>query len=584
GDGHCDLDGDGIITDEEIALCGPPPGDGHCDLDGDGIITDEEIALCGPPPGDEHCDLDGDGIISAEEIALCGTPPPLSPCDVDGDGFLSDTELDLNGDGIVDETEKQECAPPIDAGHCDLDGDGIITDEELALCGTPPPLSPCDIDGDGFLSDTELDLNGDGIVDETEQEDCGPPPFDEFCDLDGDGFLSAEELDLCGPPLPTFEEWQGSASEADIDGSGFIDAVDYEAYLWIDGEGDDLDGSGDIDYDDFVLFLLSGDATTGEIVASPITIDLDPEPGDQERQLGGNARTGTEYTLQFNIGDTPAIRGWSVTLNYDPAQLTAVGGSFELTDYIEGGLPLVRGSPGEAGIGTTVLTGDASGSGAGTLGSVKLRVLEGFTGSTDIEMVRYGVRPVDGEQVFESVSVVITISDMQLGEAPPGDFDGDGLVDFPDFFLFADAFWTASEEFDLTGDGFVDFRDFFLFADYFGQRAPLFKLMALAQDVLGLPTQAQLQPNYPNPFNSSTMIAFAIPRPSDVQLRIYDILGQRVRSLDPGETVSGFHRVAWNGRDDQQRPVAAGVYVVRLVVESHDGRRTVDVRKMTLAE
>jgi hypothetical protein len=54
---------------------------------------------------------------------------------------------------------------------------------------------------------------------------------------------------------------------------------------------------------------------------------------------------------------------------------------------------------------------------------------------------------------------------------PPGDFNGDGRVDFADFFLFADHFGGTDPLFDLDGDGRVDFADFFLFADHFGGAA-----------------------------------------------------------------------------------------------------------------
>ena len=59
----------------------------------------------------------------------------------------------------------------------------------------------------------------------------------------------------------------------------------------------------------------------------------------------------------------------------------------------------------------------------------------------------------------------------------PGDFDGSGLVDFADFFLFADHFGRELGEqifdplFDLDESGAVDFADFFLLADHFGQQA-----------------------------------------------------------------------------------------------------------------
>jgi hypothetical protein len=52
----------------------------------------------------------------------------------------------------------------------------------------------------------------------------------------------------------------------------------------------------------------------------------------------------------------------------------------------------------------------------------------------------------------------------------PGDFNGDGGVDFDDFFLFAAAFGSREARFDLSRDGRVDFDDFFLFAAQFGKR------------------------------------------------------------------------------------------------------------------
>ncbi|MBT4502877.1 MAG: hypothetical protein HOC74_34405 [Gemmatimonadetes bacterium] len=51
----------------------------------------------------------------------------------------------------------------------------------------------------------------------------------------------------------------------------------------------------------------------------------------------------------------------------------------------------------------------------------------------------------------------------------PGDFDGSGLVDFADFFLFADQFGGTDPVYDIDGSGLVDFADFFLFADQFGR-------------------------------------------------------------------------------------------------------------------
>jgi hypothetical protein len=74
----------------------------------------------------------------------------------------------------------------------------------------------------------------------------------------------------------------------------------------------------------------------------------------------------------------------------------------------------------------------------------------------------------------------------------------------------------------------------------------------------------QLNQNYPNPFNPSTTISFRIPEESTVTLTVYNSLGQEVTTLLSGSLLSGSHRVVWNGRDNNGRPVASGTYIYRL--------------------
>ncbi len=82
----------------------------------------------------------------------------------------------------------------------------------------------------------------------------------------------------------------------------------------------------------------------------------------------------------------------------------------------------------------------------------------------------------------------------------------------------------------------------------------------------------------PNPFNPSTTIYFQVPEAGEVSLVVYSLAGQVVRKLIPGRTLkAGIHDVFWEGRDEQGRPVAAGVYFYRL----RAGDRAL-VRKMTL--
>jgi M6 family metalloprotease-like protein len=93
------------------------------------------------------------------------------------------------------------------------------------------------------------------------------------------------------------------------------------------------------------------------------------------------------------------------------------------------------------------------------------------------------------------------------------------------------------------------------------------------------PGAFELLPNYPNPFNPTTTIAFHLAQPQVVEIVLFDVLGQRVRRLFHGSAPTGRSDVTWDGRDDAGRSVASGVYVC--LVSTDDGTRI--SRPMTLA-
>jgi hypothetical protein len=82
---------------------------------------------------------------------------------------------------------------------------------------------------------------------------------------------------------------------------------------------------------------------------------------------------------------------------------------------------------------------------------------------------------------------------------------------------------------------------------------------------------------YPNPFNPRATIEFAIPHPGHVRLAVYDVKGQRVRTLVDGEIGAGIHLAVWDGRDFVQARVGSGIYFARLEF----GER-IEHRKMVL--
>jgi flagellar hook assembly protein FlgD len=73
--------------------------------------------------------------------------------------------------------------------------------------------------------------------------------------------------------------------------------------------------------------------------------------------------------------------------------------------------------------------------------------------------------------------------------------------------------------------------------------------------------------NHPNPFNPETTISFTIPTNSNVSIEIYNIRGQRVRTLLDGssELRAGHHDIVWNGRDDTGRSMSSGIYLYHIV-------------------
>ena len=96
---------------------------------------------------------------------------------------------------------------------------------------------------------------------------------------------------------------------------------------------------------------------------------------------------------------------------------------------------------------------------------------------------------------------------------------------------------------------------------------------AVASEV-ATPTAFALGVNYPNPFNPSTTIPLAVPAGAkNVDLTIYNVLGQPLRRVWTGPLSAGEHDLSWDGLDAQGRPVAAGVYMYRLQVDEQTRTR-----------
>lgn len=97
------------------------------------------------------------------------------------------------------------------------------------------------------------------------------------------------------------------------------------------------------------------------------------------------------------------------------------------------------------------------------------------------------------------------------------------------------------------------------------------------QNGSGIPTEFALNQNFPNPFNPSTEIAFSVPKQTAVKVVIYGLSGEVVATLVNQTMSAGNYRVTWNGRRDDGRSVASGVYFYHLQAEGFTA-----TKKMTL--
>ena len=91
------------------------------------------------------------------------------------------------------------------------------------------------------------------------------------------------------------------------------------------------------------------------------------------------------------------------------------------------------------------------------------------------------------------------------------------------------------------------------------------------------PYTFEVQQNYPNPFNPSTQIDFTIPKAGIVSVKIYNILGQLVKTLVDDQQNAGNHSVIWNGDNNFGQHVASGAYIYRVISGGN-----VAVKKMIL--
>ena len=102
-----------------------------------------------------------------------------------------------------------------------------------------------------------------------------------------------------------------------------------------------------------------------------------------------------------------------------------------------------------------------------------------------------------------------------------------------------------------------------------GRKAPNGKLIetvarTTSSEVKVIPGKFELHQSFPNPFNPTTEIRFDLPEVSIVNLTIFNLMGQKIRTLSDAELNPGYHTLVWDGTSDNGSQVATGMYFYSL--------------------
>jgi hypothetical protein len=162
------------------------------------------------------------------------------------------------------------------------------------------------------------------------------------------------------------------------------------------------------------------------------------------------------------------------------------------------------------------------------------------------------------------------------------DLNNDLAEMYVDYMLIHSWQWTAGS----SGNGSqlrLDANDFFgatvndeMYVDDFSfTRLDVFT--GIVNPVAEIPTEFALDQNYPNPFNPTTTIKYALEEDAQVTLKIYNMLGQEVRTLINGRQEAGFRQIMWDGLNNAGSRVTSGIYFYRLTASNYTA-----VKKMLL--
>ena len=210
-----------------------------------------------------------------------------------------------------------------------------------------------------------------------------------------------------------------------------------------------------------------------------------------------------EFYVDIQVNDVQNLFGVAFKFNFPADKLEALSaekGDFLGTDQVF--FPDINNSAGVVSVGVSKKSGQPAANGAGIVSRIKLKEKPSITSGI--------------------------IIDLSLTEVTANDPDGNAITLTPQNTSY------------VTPDP-----------------------TSVADRAEQLPGKYVLYPNYPNPFNPTTTINYALPELAHVKVQIFDVNGREVKRLVDQVCNAGVHSVVWNGNDEAQQKVSSGIYICR---------------------
>ena len=117
--------------------------------------------------------------------------------------------------------------------------------------------------------------------------------------------------------------------------------------------------------------------------------------------------------------------------------------------------------------------------------------------------------------------------------------------------------------FDAVSEGKINDRDL-SFCHFILDDVPLLETLVAIEHEPNVPDKWYLGQNYPNPFNFSCIFEYHVPKKSHVTVEIFNLMGQKIKTIVDGEVTAGVHKVLWHGLDESGRKVGSGIYIYKM--------------------